>query len=169
MRLISGGGTINVEGSVNQTFTTTNNTFNGTLAVGPGTLTLTNSMPATRTVVDRNGRLALKASGGVTGEIVVAHGTLQVGAGAASTVASGRFEMRPFATFELSGSLPAALATLAVMGTVDLQASHALRSRCPKASRRDRPAFTIIENDGADAVTGTFAGLPEGATFSAAA
>jgi hydrogenase maturation factor len=46
--------------------------------------------------------------------------------------------------------------TLAVSGTLDLNPTQALSTGA---------AITIIDNDGADAVTGTFTNLPQGATF----
>lgn len=57
--------------------------------------------------------------------------------------------------------------SLQVTGTVSLSGS--LVVTIPSGSPTAGQSFTIIDNDGSDAVMGTFAGLPEGTTLSAGA
>ena len=164
---ISGAHAMIVDGMLNQTLTGTNISFTGNIFVGPATLTLTSPIAAARTTVEKEGRLALKGNGGVIGELLVLFATLQVGAGTAANVTSGPLDMRPFATFEVSGSLPNTLAKLAVTGTVDLD-DAVLSLALPEGfTPTVGQAFTILENDDADAIVGTFGGLPEGSTIRA--
>ena len=161
---LSGTGVLYVNGSVHQTFTNPGSGFTGNLFVLKGTVTLTNPVPTTRAQVESGGRLSLKENGGV-GYLLVLLGSLQVSEGGAATGSTGELEMRPEATLEVGGSLPAALGKLTVNGTVDFQ-NNRLNLALPEGfSPTLGQAFTIVDNNDVDPIKGTFAGLPEGATF----
>jgi autotransporter-associated beta strand protein len=163
--LFSGTGVILLNGSLHQTFTNPNSIFDGNLFIWKGTVTLTSPFPAVRAQVELNGRLSLRGNGSVKGGVLVLFGTLMVSEGGAATGAVGPLEMRPESTFEVGGSMPAALGKLTVNGTVDLK-SNTLKLALPEGfSPTLGQAFTILDNDAAEPIKGTFAGLPEGATF----
>lgn len=67
-------------------------------------------------------------------------------------------------TFDLNGATAGLHDRLAVTGTVDLGGAT-LSTSLGYAPAAGSTTLTIITNDGADAVVGTFAGLAEGATF----
>jgi hypothetical protein len=78
---------------------------------------------------------------------------------------TGSLLLSPQATlqFELNGTTPGTYDQLKVDGSVNL--SNATLSATLGFPSAISNSFTIIDNDGTDAVTNTFAGLPEGATL----
>ncbi len=94
--------------------------------------------------------------------------TLSPGASPAQVVINGNLTMDSDDTLEIeiqgtSPSSPAMFDNLAVNGTVDL--GGATLELQPSFTPTVGTTFRIIDNDGSDSVTGTFAGLPEGATI----
>ena len=140
---------------------TADNTYTGATDVDGGTLMVMGAQPASSVHLTGGATLggtgrtgAVTVGGGATLAPGAPEGTLRV---AAVALAAGT-------TFAATlGATPAASSKLAASGTVAL-GSAALQlmgsGGLPVGSER-----TLIEQGGADAVTGTFAGLPEGASI----
>ena len=156
---ITGAGTINKLG--NGTLTLTGLNTVAALFVFNGQLLANGSQPNTAVGVTGEGVL-----GGI-GRVGLVLGTDGVIAPGASPgeLKTGNLTLDPDVTYrvELDGSAPAGYDRLKVEGTVALGGAQLvlLPSFIPNAGQ----AFTIIDNDGADAVSGTFDGLAEGATI----
>jgi autotransporter-associated beta strand protein len=161
---IAGQGVIAFGGAVHQTFGNATSTFTGTLEAGPGSLTLTAPLGATMTTVGFGGRFGLAGVGGVSGGLDVRFGTFLIGEAGAALVTSGPLVLENGAATILGGSLPSSLARLSVTGPVALDGTFSLalpEGFAPTVGQD----FLVIQNDAADAIVGTFDGLPEGATF----
>ncbi len=165
---ITGLGVIHHTSTGTQVFDGTS-TFTGSLIVDHGTVEVaTGTLPATVTV-NNDGRLSL-TGGATTGAIGVISGTLAISDTLTSPLLgkSGNVALTSTATFEIGATGPAAFGKLSVTGNVALGnaalsvlIAHAVPP-VPVGS-----TLTIIDNDGTDAIGGTFAGLPEGATVTA--
>jgi autotransporter-associated beta strand protein len=98
------------------------------------------------------------------GVTVQANGTLSPGRTAVvGTMGSGAVALAADAHFVVDIPAIASFDRLNVTGTVAL--GHATLDVTSASSFPPGARFTIIDNDGIDPVTGTFAGLPEGASF----
>ena len=158
---VTGTGTIVHSGTGRQAFTGTS-TFSGPLVVDHGIVAVSGGTVPAPVTVNNDGRLSLAANGTV-GAVTVNSGRLQLTEGGAATGNTGSVTLTAAATLDLGGGTPAALGRLRVTGTVTLGgATLALQPAAFPAS--PGATFTIVENDGADAVNGTFAGLAEGAS-----
>jgi hypothetical protein len=136
------------------------NTGAVTVAAG-GTLTVTDNpytqAGGTTTVA---GTLTVNAAFTQTGGITAVAGTLTV---------NGAFGQNGDTTeVALNGSIPGSqYGQIRVNGTVNLGGATLSTIFAPDYVPPFGTTFTIIDNDGTDAITGTFAGLPEGATVAA--
>src|SRR5439155_15873398 len=135
-------------------------TFLGTLTVTVGVLNPGNGF-AIAPVIVNGGTLG----GGLAGTINVLSGTVSPGFSPAILNSSNvTFSSSGVFRVELNGTTAGSgYDQLNISGTVDLGGStlNASLGFTPAISN----SFTIINNDGADAVTNTFAGLNNGATF----
>ncbi|MGE3329292.1 MAG: beta strand repeat-containing protein, partial [Acidimicrobiia bacterium] len=117
--------------------------------------------------VDDPGTVHIK-TGTYTGSVSTAGKsvTLSPGGSAGQVTINGNITLDADDTLviELDGTAPANYDNLTVNGTVDLGDAtlSASRSFNPNVGT----SFTIVDNDSTDAVTGTFASLPEGAVLS---
>ena len=148
-------------GTGRQAFTGTS-TFSGPLVVDHGIVSVSAGTMPTAVTVNNVGRLSL-AGNGTVGAVTVNGGGLQLTEGGAAAGNAGSVALTGAATLAIGGAAPAVLGQLRVTGSVTLGgATLALQLPLlfPAAAGTD---LTILDNDGADAVTGTFAGLPEGA------
>lgn len=148
----------------------TSNTVTGVINVNGGTLLVNGSLGAsTANAVT----VASGATLGGTGEIyrnisVAAGGTLSPGASPGILTIHGNVTLAATAgaLFELAGAAPGNGAgnhdQLVVNGSVSL--SGAILSAVMNYHASTSDVFWLVLNDGGDAVTGTFAGLAEGAT-----
>jgi autotransporter-associated beta strand protein len=121
---------------------------------GGGVWVLTNTHSYTGATIINGGKLVL--AGSLTSDISAATGTFAVQGSASSTGslainATGRFEAATNSSMSVGGSV-----TLA--GNLDLIAPPGLATGS---------SFTLISKTSAGAVSGTFAGLSEGSTFTA--
>ena len=157
---ITGTGTIVHSGSGRQAFTGTS-TFSGPLAIDHGVVTVSGGTLPAPIAVSSDGRLSLAANGTV-GALTISSGRLQLIEGGAATGNTGALTVGAAATLDIGGAA-AVLGQLRVTGTVTLGGA-ALSLPASGLTPIAGTSFTIIANDGADAVVGTFAGLPEGAT-----
>ena len=159
---VTGTGAIVHSGTGRQAFTGTS-TFSGPLSVDHGIVTVSGTLPATVTV-NNDGRLSLAANGTV-GPVTVNDGRLQLTEGGAATGNTGAVTLDAGATVDIAGAAPAALGRLRVAGTVTLGGATLSLQLPGGFTPAVGATFTIIENDGGDAVSGTFAGLAEGGTL----
>jgi autotransporter-associated beta strand protein len=148
-----------------------NNTYTGPTTVFAGTLLVNNTMGSgtgTGAVTVTSGG-TLGGTGTVSGAASVASGgLLSPGSPAADpgTLATGNLALVMGATYtvQINGAGAGMFDQVNVTGTVNLgnaSLSAALGAGfTPSAGQ----TFTIVNNDGTDAVVGTFAGLPQGAT-----
>ena len=138
-------------------FLTAVNTYTGGTTVALGTLDLQGSILGPVSVADR-----LTGSGTVSGPVtltgptaslvpavVLRTGNLALGGGKLSISIAGPAQGIQYGTADVTGTVDVSGASLVISG-----------SYTPVPG----DVFTIVANDATDAVTGTFAGLPEGAT-----
>jgi fibronectin-binding autotransporter adhesin len=140
---------------------TGNNTYSGQTLVSDGTLLVNGSQQQSPVVVGANGTLG---GDGVVGNIS-SSGNVAPGSSPA-ILTSSNLALTASANFvvELNGPNPGAdYDQLLVRGTNQLGGAALNVSVGFPPSEGDR--FTIINNDGAEAIVGTFAGLPNGAVF----
>ena len=166
--VISGGFALNKAGSGTETLTGAN-TFTGGMTLSAGILFVNNSSGSgtgTAAVTVNGGTLA--GTGSISGSLTVnSGGTLGPGVGGPSAFASGSFSIATGGTFDVdinSSTAGTGYDQLNVTGTVNLTGStlHLNGTR----THNGGDAIVLINNDGADAVTGTFNGLSEGALVS---
>ena len=152
---LNGAGTLVLAGS---------NTYTGATTIVAGTLEVDGSIANSAVTVQTGGVLD---GNGTTGAVVVQSGaTLAAGTGA-GMLNTGNLSLQAGATFaaEIGGATAGTTYDqVNVTGTVALNgatlSASLINSFAPTGG-----SFTIINNDGVDAVSGTFAGLAEGATF----
>ena len=146
---------------------TGNNTYNGTTAVNDGQLFINGQQPNSDVYAHGDGVLQ---GSGRTGDLFIHGGTLHPGndglyGPGLARLTCGQVEFSPGGGFmvDLAGTQPGTNYTqLAVNGTVNLGGAP-LRVKIAFASAVSNQ-FRIVQNDGIDPVSGTFKGLPEGAT-----
>jgi len=155
--LVSGSGYLRKAGSGTWTLTG-NNTYSGSTRVDAGALIVNGSQPSSDVAVYSGGTLG---GTGIVGAID-SDGSVAPG-GSAGRLDSGSAALNPGSSFdvELNGHLPADYDQLDVSGTLDPGNSDLNVSWGFVPAVGD--SFTIIDNDGGDAVGGTFDGLAEGA------
>jgi autotransporter-associated beta strand protein len=144
-----------------------NNTYSGSTALDRGTLQINGSQPASAVVLGAGtlkgsgtvGTLTSVGSGG-PGSIVVSPG----GSPGTLTCSNVALNSSTALALELNGTAPGfGYDRIAVNGSVSLgDAGLSLTLGFTPAVGN---TFTLISNDGADAVGGTFSGLPEGTIF----
>jgi hypothetical protein len=160
---VNGTGTIVHSGIGHQTFSGTN-TCNCALEVEHGIVSIVggNGRWVGPISVHDDGAISLYGGGHAQG-IAVNNGHLQVSESAGAIGFSSTIDLTS-ATFDVSGnSALHSLGELHVTGNVTLTNST-LALHLPADFDADvNTAFTVIDNDAADLVSGTFAGLPEGA------
>jgi hypothetical protein len=166
-------GTVNLTGS--QLTLTGNNTFTGALNNNGASLRIARGSvvaPTTQT----SGELAL-SDNGTAGAVTVNGGAFRPGLGGgvfffsdpnfAFVGNTGPLVLGPGATYHepINGNAPGTFGRIRAAGTVDVGGSTLVLSGSATAVALGNQ-ITVIENDGADPIANTFAGLPEGATIS---
>ena len=151
------------------------NTYTGPTTVAAGGLLVgnaTGSATGTGTVTGADGA-TLGGSGTVAGAVSVG-GTLSPGGGgnAAGTLATGDLSFAGAGAQVLAADLNGTAAgtgydQVAVTGSVNLTGATLTTTVAPGFTPAGNTQFTLVANDGTDPVTGTFAGLAEGATVTA--
>ncbi|WP_374981791.1 Ig-like domain-containing protein [Pseudomonas solani] len=164
---ISGTGNLIKAGASNLTLSGSN-TNTGTTTVSAGTLVVDGSTASATTVA--NGA-TLAGSGTLGGDVVVqSGGTLSPGgAGVAILTVNGNLTLASGSTLalDINGTTAGTgYDRVVVNGTVDVSGAALAVTHGYAAGSGD--SYTVIVNDAADAVTGTFSGVSEGGTFNAA-
>jgi autotransporter-associated beta strand protein len=162
---IAGTGTVAVVNSGTLTLSSPANSYTGaTFVNSPGTLAVTGSIQ-TSAVASIDGGGTLQGTG-TTGAVNVNVGT--VGPGLSPGILNtGSISLTPASTvaIEIAGNTAGTgYDQINVTGTVALNGAALATSGAYVPVLGD--SFVLINNDGADAVTGTFAGIPEGTTAS---
>lgn len=159
--VISGRGDLNkLNGPTGTLVLNGNNTYDGATYVNAGALVINGAQSQSPVQVGIGSTLAGR---GVVGHVICG-GTLSPGTSPGILTTSNLW-LSPSAVFtvELDGAAPGdGYDQLKVFGTINLS-NATLNARLGFYSGASN-TFTIIDNDGADAVVGVFAGLPEGAT-----
>jgi autotransporter-associated beta strand protein len=142
------------------------NTYTGGTAVNGGTLLVNGSLAAGTVTV---GSSATLGGSGTTGPVTVSAGGTLFAAGTLGTAVlnTGNAVFASGSSFNavLDGTAAGAYDQLNVTGTVSLGGSTLKLS--PGFTPAVGTSFTLLNNDGTDAVVGTFNGLPEGTTLTA--
>jgi autotransporter-associated beta strand protein len=154
-----GGGTLSLAGA---------NTFTGASTVLGGTLEVNGSTAGATTV---GSGAVLSGSGALGGDVLVqSGGTFSPGAsGPGDLTVNGNLTLASGSTLalDINGGTPGTgYDRVFVNGTVDVSGATLAVTQGYVAG--NGVSYTLIVNDAADAVTGTFSGVGEGATFNAA-
>jgi autotransporter-associated beta strand protein len=167
--VISGTGNLVKQGSGTLTLSGAN-TYTGTTTVNAGTLSVTGSTTSGTTV---NSGATLGGTGSIAAPVAVnPGGTLNPGV-AVGILSTGNYTQTGNLTIEIVNPIsPATAGTdydqLSVTGTVTLNPGATLTLAFVGSGQVPAETiYTLIANDGIDAVVGTFAGLPEGKIFTA--
>ncbi len=142
------------------------NTYSGATTVNGGTLLVSGSIAASAVTVNSGGTLG---GSGTTGTVTVNSGGTLAPGSSPSIINTGNLSLAAGGIYsvELNGlTAGTQYDRTNVAGSVNLGGATLAISRGFNPVAGD--GFTIITNDGSDPVVGTFAGLPEGATFIAA-
>lgn len=153
----SGTGTLTLSGA---------NTYTGATTVSAGTLLIDGAHSGTGALSVASGA-SLGGSGSVAGAVtVIAGGTL--GAGTTTTaqdLATANLAVAGTLAAQLGGSTAASgYDQLKVTGTVDLSGATLGASLINSFVPTEGDRFILVDNDGTDAIVGTFTDLAEGAT-----
>ncbi len=163
--VISGGNTLAKTGAGTLTLSASN-TATGTTTVSAGTLSVTGSTASATTVASG---ATLGGTGTLGGTVTVQNGgTLAPGVSPGTLTVNGDLTMAAGSTLavEINGTTAGTqYDQVIVNGAVDV--SGATLSATHGYSPGSGDSYTIIVNDAADAVTGSFSGLAEGATVTA--
>nr|WP_260619681.1 Ig-like domain-containing protein [Pseudomonas sp. B11D7D] len=165
--LVAGSGALTKTGAGELTLSNSN-TNTGTTAVSAGTLVVDGSTSSSTTVA---GGATLAGSGTLGGDVTVQNGgTLSPGgAGVGTLTVNGNLTLNSGSTLALDiNGITAGTGydRVVVNGTVDVSAANLSVTHGYAAGSGD--SYTVIVNDAADAVTGTFSGVSEGGKFNAA-
>lgn len=150
------GGTLTFTGS--DAFTGTFTNAGGTTAFSGGTMTAP--------IVQSSGTLGI-ASSATTAAITINGGALFPGLGGSGVGYPGNVTLVPGAAYNeiIAGTASGLYGLLHITGTVNLGGANLALSGSG-AGVVNGTQLKIIDNDGSDPITGTFNGLPQGATIS---
>ncbi|MES2207138.1 MAG: autotransporter-associated beta strand repeat-containing protein [Pseudomonadota bacterium] len=172
--VVSGARSFNKVGSGTITLSATN-TYSGTTTVSAGTLNVTGTLNATSGLTVSSGATltgtgTIFASSSTNTLTVSSGGTLSPGvSGVGKLTVRGNLAIASGGTLavDINGATTAGTDydQVDVAGTVDVSSATLSVTHSYTAGIGD--AYTIIANDAADAITGTFSGLAEGGTTTA--
>jgi autotransporter-associated beta strand protein len=141
--------------------------FTGATNVSGGTLVVNDALSSTSLVTVASGA-TLTGSGSVTNLLVNSGGTLSPGNSPGIFTVNGNLQMNSGSTLavEINGTTAGTqYDQITVNGAVNVSGATLSATHGYTAGQGD--SYTIIVNDAADAITGTFSGLAEGATTTA--
>lgn len=166
---ISGTGVVNQIGSGTTTLTG-DNTYSGATTVSAGTLVVNGSISGSNTTVNNGAAIG---GAGILGSLnVLAGGNVNPGASpgflaSPGILNTGNLSLAGALNIEIAGTTPGVLYDqLNAVGTVNLTGGT-LSLQFDSFAAAIGDLFFILTNDGVDAITGTFSGLPtDGSAFS---
>jgi autotransporter-associated beta strand protein/VCBS repeat-containing protein len=168
--LLDVAGSIQGNGTLRLPYTNTgtlvlsgNNTFSGSTYVENGTLLVDGVLSSNSDVVLVGGTLA---GSGSVGQVGGPSGAVAPGGGGPGALATNDLYLSPGTTLvaRIDGATAGSqYSRLDVVGTVSLSGATLSLSLGYAPAAGD--VYTLVANDGSDAVNGTLAGLPEGATL----
>jgi autotransporter-associated beta strand protein len=160
--VISGSGTGLTKTGTGALTLSATNTYSGTTTVSAGTLTVSGSISSSAVSLNGGTLNGTGTTGAVTS--TASGGTVAPGAPPPGILSSGSVNLSsgsPTYSVALNGTTAGtSYSQLNVAGTVNLTGATLSASLGYTPVNGD--SYTIINNDGTDPVTGTFAGLPEG-------
>ena len=156
---ISGAGSVNVEAGT--TILTANNTYSGPTNVNGGTL-LVNGSITSDVSVSSGGTLG--GTGAVGALDVFNKGVYAPGNSIGTQRVNGNFTLHKGAIYEVEVNAAGKGDKAIVKGTVNLTGST-LRVLAANGNYKPKTHYTIIDNDGSDAVKGTFKKVSENLAF----
>ncbi|WP_439749030.1 Ig-like domain-containing protein [Ectopseudomonas mendocina] len=164
--VISGSGSLTKSGSGSLTLSASNTNL-GNTTVAAGTLVVDGSTNSATTVAIG---ATLAGSGTLGGDVIVQSGGILSpgGAGVATLTANGNLTLASGSTLalDINGTTAGTgYDRVVVNGTVDVSGAALAVTHGYAAGSGD--SYTVIVNDAADAVTGTFSGVSEGGKFNA--
>jgi autotransporter-associated beta strand protein len=163
--IISGAGTLTKSGSGTLVLSG-NNTYTGATTISAGTLQINGSQPNSAITVKSGGTLA---GNGTTGAVSALSGGIVspgLGTGLAAILNTGNLTLPTGATLKADWNGTTAGTTydqINVTGSVNLTGSTLSLTLGYTPAIND--SMTLINNDGTDAIIGTFNGLAQNATF----
>ncbi|AEB56763.1 Ig-like domain-containing protein [Ectopseudomonas mendocina] len=165
--VISGSGSLTKSGSGSLTLSASNTNL-GNTTVAAGTLVVDGSTNNATTVASG---ATLAGSGTLGGDVIVQSGGILSpgGAGVATLTVNGNLTLASGSTLalDINGTTAGTgYDRVVVNGTVDVSGAALAVTHGYAAGSGD--SYTVIVNDAADAVTGTFSGVSEGGKFNAA-
>jgi hypothetical protein len=159
--VVSGGGQL-IQAGPGVTFIVANMTYTGATTVNTGNFVLAGSSLSPSSFVTVNGGLIQYDNDATTGDVQAIGGTVGLeGGGTNQTGHVADFELQAGATLVLQMVNLTNYGKLITTADVTLAGTLSVGFNFTSSTG---DAFTIIQNGGG-AVSGTFAGLPEGATF----
>jgi len=162
---ISGSGSLTKAGNGQLSLTGMSN-FGGSTTVSAGTLAVNGALNGTSAVSVSSGA-TLRGSGSVTNLVISSGGTLSPGNATGVFTVNGNLQMNSGSTLavEINGATAGTGYDQVVVNGIVSLAGTLVVNHGYTAGQGD--SYTIITNDMADAIMGTFSGLPEGATLTA--
>jgi len=162
---ISGSGSLTKAGNGQLSLTGTSN-YGGSTTVSAGTLAVNGALNGTSAVSVSSGA-TLRGSGSVTNLVISSGGTLSPGNATGVFTVNGNLQMNSGSTLavEINGATAGTGYDQVVVNGIVSLAGTLVVNHGYTAGQGD--SYTIITNDMADAIMGTFSGLPEGATLTA--
>ncbi|HEY2798262.1 MAG TPA: hypothetical protein VGK26_10270 [Thermoanaerobaculia bacterium] len=158
--VISGSGQV-IQAGPGTTFVTGNMTYTGITTVNTGAFVLAGASLSSSVTV--TGGLLQYANGASTGDVQATGGTVGCEGGGTSEIGhAGNVDLQAGSLLQMEMDSATKYGQLITTGDVGVTGSTLSLGFTFTSSTGD--AFTIISNGGG-VVTGTFAGLPEGATF----
>ncbi len=162
---VTGAGVINKHGT-GALIVSNTNTIAGYVAFD-GRILFSGEQP--NSAVGVLGSSAVVGGAGRIGPILASEGSVRPGGASPGELTAGNIIAKPAATFlmRLAGPRPGVdYDRVRVIGTVNL--GGAQLTVTPTFAPPPGQVFVLVDNDGTDAINGTFAGLPEGATLTLA-
>lgn len=159
--IISGTGSFAKDGNGILTLTG-NNTYLGQTMIQDGTLLLNGSQPTAIVMADGTSSSATLGGTGSIGVTTLTAAKLKPGTDAPGTLSTNNLTLDAVSSLHLDLNSATSFDALKVTGTVALGGCALKLTVAPTFAAALGAPLVVIDNDGTDPISGTFAGLPEG-------